>query len=95
MELLFIVVLLSIAIIGIATAGEKSSYADFEERYSKHNLKVVSGTYPCSDCSYFYDGKIDSYPFVPNEERPHPPCCRNRHRNLDDRTKCYVQDRLK
>lgn len=95
MILLLIVALLAFAIIGVATAGNnKGDYNDFEAKYSKHNLKIVSGDYPCCDCSYFYDGKIDSYPFVPNEERPHPPCCRNKHRCLEDKSKCYIHDNL-
>lgn len=94
MILLLIVVLLAFAIIGIATAGNGENHSDFETKYSKHNLKIVNGDYPCYDCSYFYDGEIDSYPFVPNEERPHPPCCMNKNRCLEDKSKCYVHDRL-
>lgn len=94
MILLLIVAILAIAIIGIATTGSNSSNSDFEEKYKKHNLKIVKGDYPCCDCSYFYDGAVDSYPYVPNEERPHPPCCMNRNRCLEDRNKCYVHDNL-
>lgn len=93
MILLLIVALLAVAIIGIATTGD-NSHSDFEIKYSKHNLKIVNGDYPCCDCSYFYDGKIDSYPFVPNKERPHPPCCINKNRCLEDKSKCYVHDTL-
>ena len=93
MILLLIIVLLAFAIIGIATT-EDNSHSNFETKYSKHNLKIVNGGYPCCNCSYFYDGEIDSYPFVSNEERPHPPCCRNKNRCLEDKSKCYVRDTL-
>jgi hypothetical protein len=54
MILLLIVVIFAIAIIGIATAESNSSNSVFEEKYKKHNLKIVKGDYPCCDCSYFY-----------------------------------------
>lgn len=91
MELILLVIILAAAIIGIATAENDSSSNSFEEKY---DVKIVNGDFPCSDCGWFYDGNIDSYPFVPSEERPHPPCCTNKRRCLENRKKCYEHDNL-
>ena len=92
MTIFLIIVLLATVIIVAATVrNNKNNHSDFEAKYG---LKVVDGDYPCCDCSYFYDGKFDSYPFVPGEERPHPPCCNNKSRCLEDKSKCYDHDRL-
>lgn len=67
---------------------------DFEIKYSKYDVKVIDANELCRNCSYFYDGIIDSYPHVSMDDRPHPHCCVNRKRCLENKSKCYVRDTL-
>lgn len=87
-----LVFVLSVILI-VAVGLYSSDMDDFEIKYSKYDVKVVADEL-CWSCSYFYDGRVDSYPYVSMDDRPHPPCCINRKRCLENKSKCYVRDTL-
>ena len=93
---ILVFVLLAILIVAISFSSDMD---DFEMKYSKYDVKVLDADELCShelcwNCSYFYDGRVDSYPHVSMDDRPHPPCCVNRRRCLENKSKCYVRDTL-
>lgn len=73
---------------------KKDRLDKFEKKYSIHNVKIVEEKYPCYNCAYFYDGKTSKYPFINNEDLPHPPCCVNSRRCIDNKIDCYIKDVL-
>ena len=89
---LLVFITLSIFIIGACLDCGNTN--DFEIKYSKYNVKVINPDKLCWNCSYFYDGTIDSYPYVSMDDRPHPHCCANKNRCLENKSKCYVRDNL-
>lgn len=91
--LLIIVTLLVLAIIIlIARVRNKGNGCDgFEKKYG---VKIIDESHPCINCAYFYDGTVNFDPFVYDEDRPHPPCCTNIRRCLEDKTKCFHLDTL-
>lgn len=88
---LLVFVLLAIHIVAVSFSGDMD---DFEIKYTKYDVKVIDPDKLCWNCSYFYDGRVDSYPHVSMDNRPHPPCCVNRKRCLENKSKCYVRDTL-
>ena len=97
MVICYVIVLAVLVVILAVSVTSESGSEGFEAEYSRrsgYDVKVVSGKDPCCNCSYFYDGKIDSFPYVEMKDRPHPPCCINRHRNMSDKSKCFVRDLL-
>ena len=91
---LLIFVLLAILVV---VDLHSSDINDFEIKYSKYDVKVIDAINAnelCWNCAYFYDGIIDSYPYVSMDDRPHPHCCVNRKRCLENKYKCYIKDNL-
>lgn len=92
--IIFSILVFALWVIFVAAAICSGNKDDFETKYSEHDIKVINPDKQCWNCASFYDGKIDAYPFVSVDERPHPPCCVNRKRCLKDKSKCYVRDTL-
>ena len=94
MIVICLLVFVLLAILIVAVGLYSSDMDDFEIKYSKYDVKVIDADELCWSCSYFYDGRVDSYPHVSMDDRPHPHCCVNRKRCLENRSKCYVRDTL-